>query len=230
MTPLLQLDTLNAYYGAYHALRDASLQIAPGERIALFGHNGSGKSTLMKCCIGAMATVSGSVSFDGHAVAPGQVADNVRIGIAYVPQSHNVFKNLPVERNLAIAGLMRKNDKLAPIWELFPNLQSRRRQAAGLMSGGEQQMLAFSMALMTQPKLLLLDEPTSGLSPVMAETLLRRMADVSKTLGIAFVVIEHNVPRTLAYVDRAIILKSGRIIKDGAAAEFAGQDNLWSWF
>jgi branched-chain amino acid transport system ATP-binding protein len=230
MSALLSVNSLNAYYGAYHALRDANLAIAPCERIALFGHNGSGKSTLMKCFVGAMKTTTGNVYFGDREVEPGNVPGNVRVGIAYVPQSRNVFKNLSVERNLSIAALMRDKDDYELIWSLFPVLKQRRRQAAGSMSGGEQQMLAFSMALLTEPRLLLLDEPTSGLSPRMAETLLQAMADVSVDRGIAFVVIEHNVPRTLDYVDRAVILKSGRIVTDTPAGELAGRESLWEWF
>ena len=230
MSSLLRMKGVNAYYDAYHALHDASLSISTGERVALFGHNGSGKSTLMKCFIGAMDSVEGSVMFNDKVIKPGNVPDNVKIGIAYVPQSQNVFKNLSVERNLLISGLMRSKTKFDIVWTLFPNLYERRRQIAGLMSGGEQQMLAFSMALMTEPKLLLLDEPTSGLSPRMSETLLKAMVDVSSSHGISLVVIEHNVPRTLAYVDRAIILKSGAILKDAPAKELAQQDNLWAWF
>ena len=230
MSLLLTVEGLDAYYGAYHALRNASLSISNGERVALFGHNGSGKSTLMKCFVGAMDTVQGTVKFNDHKIMAGNVPDNVKFGIAYVPQSQNVFKNLSVERNLLISGLMRGNSKFDIVWELFPNLYERRRQIAGLMSGGEQQMLAFSMALMTEPKLLLLDEPTSGLSPRMSETLLKAMVDVSASHGISLVIIEHNVPRTLAYVDRAIILKSGRIVNDASAADLAQQKNLWRWF
>ena len=217
MSSLLSVTGLNAYYGEYHALRNASFSIATGERVALFGHNGSGKSTLMKSFVGAMDTVEGTVTFNQELIKPGNVPNNVKIGIAYVPQSQNVFKSLSVERNLLISGLMRGVKKFDIVWALFPNLYERRRQIAGLMSGGEQQMLAFSMALVTKPKLLLLDEPTSGLSPRMSETLLNAMVEVSASQRISLVVIEHNVPRTLAYVDRAIILKSGMIVKDASA-------------
>lgn len=230
MSALLTVRALNAYYGAYHALQDASFAIAPGERVALFGHNGSGKSTLMKCFVGAMTKTDGEVMFDGEKVEAGNVPHNVRLGIGYVPQSSNVFPTLSVERNLSIAGLMHGRADHGDIWALFPTLKQRRRQAAGSLSGGEQQMLAFSMALLTDPKLLLLDEPTSGLAPRMAEMLLDAMVEISARNKIAFVVIEHNVPRTLAYVDRAIILKSGRMLTDMPAAEMAAKENLWEWF
>jgi branched-chain amino acid transport system ATP-binding protein len=230
MTSLLQAADVNAYYGAYHALQGATLDIASKERIALFGHNGSGKSTLMKCLVGALETATGEIRFDAATIEPGNVPKNVKGGIAYVAQSKNVFRNLSVERNLSIAGLMRNRTDFDQVWSLFPVLEQRRRQLAGSMSGGEQQMLAFSMALLTDPKLLLLDEPTSGLSPRMSEALLQATADVSAKHNIAFVIIEHNVPRTLAYVDRAIILKSGRIIADRPAADLAGRDQLWEWF
>ncbi|WP_157961658.1 ABC transporter ATP-binding protein [Acuticoccus kandeliae] len=230
MSELLRVTDLNAYYGAYHALTDASFTIGESERVALFGHNGSGKSTLMKCFVGALPHTTGTVTFCGEAVEPGNVPRNVKLGVGYVPQSGNVFPTLSVERNLYIAGLMHGQGDLDDIWTLFPALEQRRRQAAGSMSGGEQQMLAFSMALLTKPKILLLDEPTSGLSPRMSQMLLDAVVDVSARKGIAFVLIEHNVPRTLAYVDRAIILKSGRMVTDIPASQMSEKDNLWEWF
>lgn len=230
MAPIIRIDNVDAYYGAFHALRGVSIDVAPGERLGLFGHNGSGKSTLMKCCVGALPRVTGAIEFDGNPIAPGYVSENVKFGIGYVAQSRNVFKELSVERNLLIAGLRAKNDDMSPVWTRFPNLRTRGRQQAGSMSGGEQQMLAFSMALMTKPKALLLDEPTTGLSPAMAESVLSAITEVSCDLGLAIVVIEHNVPRTLAYTDRAVILKGGVIVQDCSAETLRERDDLWHWF
>lgn len=229
MTTLSCAD-VNAHYGAFHALKGVSVSFRQNERVALFGHNGSGKSTLLKCCIGALSAVSGGVSFADQAIIPGSVATNVRLGLAFIPQTGNVFKELPVERNLRIAGLRIGNDNLTAMWDMFPLLASRRTQAAGTMSGGEQQLLAFAMALMTRPRMILLDEPTAGLSPVLAQKLLRSMDEVARNTGIGFIIIEHNLRRTLKYVDRAVILKGGRITADLRSEELGETANLWSWF
>ena len=230
MTNLLTCSDVHAYYGAFHALKGVSLQFRGRERVAVFGHNGSGKSTLFKCCVGSLAARTGSIEFAGHAVTPGAVHRNVQLGIGFVPQDRNVFKDLSVERNLRIAGLKRRNDDLAPIWELFPVLRSRRNQNAGTMSGGEQQMVALGMALMTQPKMLLLDEPTTGLAPALANTVLESVERSSVSLGIAILIIEQNVPRTLKIADRAIIMKGGRVLSDGPAQALLGKQDLWNWF
>ena len=230
MPTLLKCSNVHAYYGALHALKGVSLAFEEGQRVAVFGHNGSGKSTLFKCCVGSLAVRSGTVEFAGHPVIPGEVHRNVQLGIGFVPQDRNVFKDLTVERNLHIAGLKRGNDDLAPVWDLFPVLKARRNQNAGTMSGGEQQMVALGMALMTRPKMLLLDEPTTGLAPSLAGTVLDSVNRISAGLGLAVLIIEQNVPRTLKIADRAIILKGGRILSDSPAQALLGKQDLWDWF
>lgn len=230
MAVLLTCDALHAYYGAFHALKGVSLRFDEHERVAVFGHNGSGKSTLFKCCVGSLPARAGTITFAGHPVIGGAVHRNVLLGIGFVPQDRNVFKDLTVERNLHIAGLPRRNDDLAPIWDLFPLLRARRNQHAGTMSGGEQQMVALGMALMTRPRMLLLDEPTTGLSPALANTVLETVSRISQSLGLAILIIEQNVPRTLKIVDRAIIMKSGRVLSDSSAEALLGKQDLWNWF
>ncbi len=227
---LLVCEGIHAYYGAFHALKGVTLRFAERERVAVFGHNGSGKSTLFKCCIGSLPTRSGTISFAGEPVIGRAVHRNVQLGIGFVPQDRNVFKDLTVERNLRIAGLKRRNDDLAPIWDLFPVLRARRNQNAGTMSGGEQQMVALGMALMTRPKMLLLDEPTTGLAPALANTVLDTVSRISRDLGLAILIIEQNVPRTLRIADRAIIMKSGRVLSDTSADALLGKQDLWNWF
>ncbi len=230
MASLLTCTDIHAYYGAFHALKGVSLDFEERQRVAVFGHNGSGKSTLFKCCVGSLAARTGAIAFAGQPVIAGAVHRNVQLGIGFVPQGRNVFKDLSVERNLRIAGLKRRNDDLAPIWEIFPTLQTRRNQSAGTMSGGEQQMVAFGMALMTQPRILLLDEPTTGLSPLLATTVLETIDRISRSLGLAILVIEQNVPRTLKIADRAIIMKGGRVLSDGPARALLDKQDLWDWF
>ncbi len=161
---------------------------------------------------------------------PGAVHDNVRYGIGFVPQGHNVFPNLTVGQNLHISGLMYDAKFIDQVYELFPVLKERSDQRAGSMSGGEQQMLALGMALMSQPGVLLLDEPTTGLAPVIVKNVLSRLNYVNESMDTALIMVEQNVPATLEMVDRAIVLKTGRVVFDGAAAELAAKKDLWEWF
>lgn len=227
---LLQCIDLSARYGAFKALKRITVDIPEGQAVAVLGHNGSGKSTLLRCCVGAHRDIAGVVTFGGTPIRPGAVHRNVKLGIGYVPQGRNVFKDLSVERNLLIAGAMRGDSALNKAFDLFPILLERRSQIAGTMSGGEQQMIAFGMALMTQPKLLILDEPTTGLSPAASEVLLNALDRVRKAMAIAVMLVEHNIPRTLRFVDRVLIMKMGRIVLDAPAGEVGKTETLWKWF
>ena len=154
----------------------------------------------------------------------------MRSGIAYVPQGHNVFPNLSVEQNLKISGLLFDPAFSKHIYELFPILNARRHQPAGSMSGGEQQMLALGMALMTKPKWLLLDEPCTGLAPIIIEAVMKRLVEVNQRYGTGLLIVEQNVPITLQAIERAIILKAGRIVFEGPAHELEAKKDLWQWF
>ena len=177
------------------------------ERLAVFGHNGAGKTTLLKCAVGDHDAMTGEVRFRGQPIIPGQVFRNVRRGIGFVPQGHNVFRELSVEQNLSIAGLLHEPRAITEVFDLFPILSERRRQVAGSLSGGQQQMLALGMALMTKPAILLLDEPTTGLAPIIAANVLRGLQTINQSMGTAIVIVEQNVPVTLKAVDRAVILE-----------------------
>jgi branched-chain amino acid transport system ATP-binding protein len=227
---LLECQKVSARYGAFRALKDVSIGFEESQAVALFGHNGSGKSTLLRCCVGAHRDASGAVTFAGTPVLPGAVHQNVRLGIGFVPQGRNVFKDLSVEKNLLVAGMAAGDSHIDKIYGLFPVLRERKRQTAGTMSGGEQQMVAFGMALMTKPRLLLLDEPTTGLSPAASDILLQTIARVRKSTSIGVVIVEHNIPRTLKFVDRVVVMKMGRIIADTPAAQVSGTQQLWQWF
>jgi branched-chain amino acid transport system ATP-binding protein len=170
------------------------------------------------------------VKFDGQLVHPGNIAATVRSGLAYVPQGHNVFPNLSVEQNLHISGLLFDTTFSKHIYELFPILNERRAQPAGSMSGGEQQMLALGMALMTRPKWLLLDEPCTGLAPIIIAAVIKRLLEVNERYGTGLLIVEQNVPITLQAVERAVILKAGRIVFDGPARELEAKKDLWQWF
>jgi len=227
---VLEYRNVSARYGKLTALAEMSLSVADGERVAIFGHNGAGKTTLLKCAVGAVPDVQGEVFYGGNRVEPGAVYRNTRHGIGFVPQGHNVFKSLSVERNLRIAGLLHDPGYIDRIYELFPMLAARRAQFAGSLSGGQQQMLALGMALMTQPRILLLDEPLSGLAPIIVENVLTTLRRINEATRVAIVMVEQNVKATLPAVERAVILKAGRLVWDGSSEELARKEDLWAWF
>jgi branched-chain amino acid transport system ATP-binding protein len=227
---MLQVQNLIAGYGSLTVLNGVSLSLANGARLGVFGHNGAGKTTLLRCIVGALRPRDGKVDFDGTDIGVATVAENVRRGIAFVPQGHNVFSNLTVEQNLRIAGLLFDPSFVTQVYELFPVLAERCRQRAGSMSGGEQQMLALGMALMTKPKWLLLDEPSTGLAPVIVRNVMRRLADINERTGVGLIVVEQNVPATLKIVEQTVILRSGQIAFQGSAEELSRNTDLWKWF
>jgi len=227
---MLQVHNLTAGYGPLTVLNDVSLTLPAGARLGVFGHNGAGKTTLLRCIVGALRPREGRVEVEGAETGTATVAENVRRGIAFVPQGHNVFPNLTVEQNLRIAGLLFDPSFVTQVFELFPVLAERRQQRAGSMSGGEQQMLALGMALMTKPKWLLLDEPTTGLAPVIVRNVMRRLADINARMGVGLIVVEQNVPATLKIVDQTVILRSGRVVFQGSATELGNNADLWKWF
>jgi branched-chain amino acid transport system ATP-binding protein len=145
-------------------------------------------------------------------------------------QGHNLFPNLTVEQNLRIAGLLFDPSFVTQVYEFFPVLAERRQQRAGSMSGGEQQMLALGMALMTKPKWLLLDEPSTGLAPVIVGNVMRRLVDVNERMGVGLIVVEQNVPATLKVVGQTLIMRSGKVVFRGSATELSGNTDLWKWF
>ena len=228
--PQFRIANLVARYGSLVALRDISLEFGAGERIGIFGHNGSGKSTLLKCLVGGLTDVGGQVSFEGEEIQPGNVYRNVGLGIGVVPQTDNVFPSLTVEQCLDVASLRGQAVSSAEIGELFPVLSERRHQRAGLMSGGEQQILSVGMALVPCPRALLLDEPTAGLAPVVARTMLKSLAEINKRFGTTIIVVEQNVLLALDLVQRAIVLRSGSVVFDGLSSDLRRKEDLWSWF
>jgi branched-chain amino acid transport system ATP-binding protein len=227
---MLALTEVCAKYGALTALNAISLAIPDGAKVGIFGHNGAGKTTLLRCIIGAVVPTSGSITWNGEPLPRGNVPEAVKKGIGFVPQGHNVFPTLSVEQNLRIAGLLFDARFVDEIYRLFPVLAGRRSQRAGSMSGGEQQMLALGMALMTHPKWLLLDEPSTGLAPVIVRNVMERLASVNTRFKTGLIVVEQNVPATLKLVDTAVIIKSGAIVFQGRSQELAGNPELWKWF
>lgn len=227
---MLTIDKLNAFYGKLQVLHDVSICINKGERVGIFGHNGAGKTTLLKSCVGDVAMVDGRITYDDYEIVSDEVYLNVRQGIAFNPQGHNVFRDLTVEQNLDIAGLLHDPAYSAEVYGIFPILAERRTQMAGSLSGGQQQMLALGMCLMTRPSLLLLDEPTTGLAPIIVKQVLDCIVRINEAEGTTVVVVEQNVAATLKEVDRALVIKSGRVIYDGSSQELLQKDSLWDMF
>jgi branched-chain amino acid transport system ATP-binding protein len=227
---VLRYSNISAGYGGVPVLRNISFEVADGEAVAIFGHNGAGKTTLMRCAVGDVAEVSGTVTYRDRAITPGAIFLNVRQGIGFVPQGHNVFRELSVRQNLAISGLNHPESKIVDIYKIFPILQERGAQLAGSLSGGQQQILALGMALMTQPSILLLDEPSTGLAPVIVRDVMDSLRRVNRESGTTVVIVEQNIPATLKFVQRAMVLKAGRIVFDGPSAELEDKANLWGLF
>jgi branched-chain amino acid transport system ATP-binding protein len=227
---MLSFSNVSAGYGGVPVLRDIGFDVGEGEIVAIFGHNGAGKTTLMRCAVGDMAEVSGDIAWRGERIVPKAVFRNVRLGIGFVPQGHNVFRELTVRRNLSIAGLHHPDVDVGDIYRLFPILKSRGAQMAGSLSGGQQQILALGMALMTRPGILLLDEPSTGLAPVIVRDVMDSLIRVNRETNTTVVIVEQNIPATLKIAPRAIVLKSGRLVFDGASRELERKEDLWAWF
>jgi branched-chain amino acid transport system ATP-binding protein len=227
---VLTFNNVSAGYGGVPVLKDIGFAVQPGEIVAIFGHNGAGKTTLMRCAVGDMTEVSGEISWRGDAIIPRSVFRNVRLGIGFVPQGHNVFRELTVRRNLRIAGLHHPDVDVEDIYRLFPILKQRGGLLAASLSGGQQQILALGMALMTKPGILLLDEPSTGLAPVIVRDVMDSLVRVNQETNTTVVIVEQNIPATLKIAARAIVLKSGRLVFDGASRELARKEDLWAWF
>jgi len=227
---MLSFANVSAGYDGVPVLRDISFTVPEGEIVAMFGHNGAGKTTLLRCAVGDIAEVSGTVAWRDEPIVPGAVFRNVRLGIGFVPQGHNVFRELTVTRNLTIAGLHHPDVNVDDIYRLFPILKQRGGQPAGSLSGGQQQILALGMALMTKPGILLLDEPSTGLAPVIVRDVMESLVKVNRETGTTVVIVEQNIPATLKIAARALVVKSGRLVFDGASRELERKEDLWKWF
>ncbi|HEY1727109.1 MAG TPA: ABC transporter ATP-binding protein [Candidatus Baltobacteraceae bacterium] len=216
---LLEVKSLNSYYGDSHILFDVGLRVEAHEVVALLGRNGAGKSTTLKSLIGLVRPHSGSIVFDGEEIAGKPAHAIAQAGMQLVPEDRRIFGSLDVEENLVLAGLSAKNAwTLDRIYDVFPRLAERRRSRGTDLSGGEQQMLAIARALIRSPKLILLDEPFEGLAPVIVHDLIavcRKLADEGQTI----VLVEQNIAATLGLAHRAYLISNGHVVHEGPAAE-----------
>jgi len=224
---MLQVDNLNVYYGNIHAIKDISFDIKQGEIVTLIGANGAGKSTILKTLSGLLRSKTGSIKFmdqDIHHMVPNAIVKN---GLAHVPEGRHVFAQMTVEENLEMGAYTRKSSEIAPslehIYDLFPRLKERRRQTAGTLSGGEQQMLAMGRAMMSKPTLLMLDEPSMGLAPILIEQIFDIIKELHKQ-GTTILLVEQNAQMALSIADRGYVLETGRIVLSAPAHDLLEDD------
>ena len=224
---MLRVRNLHVYYGRIHALRAASLHVVDNEVVALLGGNGSGKTTLLAAISGVVRAASGEVVLRGESIVRARPDQIVRRGIAHVPEGRHIFKPLTVEDNLMLGAYHRyaRSSRAAiraeaeEVFRLFPVLAERRGQAAGTLSGGEQQMLAIGRALLSRPKLLLLDEPSMGLAPKVIREIFDHIARLRAERGVTILLVEQNARAALSIADRGYVLETGRVVLDGPAED-----------
>ena len=225
---LLQLQDVDTYYGQIHILERVSLEVAEGELVCLLGGNASGKSTTLKTILGLVQPRRGSVRFDGENVVGRTTSYRIGKGMAIVPENRRLFGPMTVQENLEMGAYLRnggQKDDFERVYSLFPLLYERRKQLAGTLSGGEQQMVAMGRALMSRPKLLLMDEPSMGLAPILVERNFEIIKDVHES-GVAILVVEQNANVSLSIADRGYVLSTGRLVLEGSASELIEHEDL----
>ena len=225
---LLRLHDVDTYYGEIHILQQVSLEVGEGELVCLLGGNASGKSTTLKTVLGIVRPRRGTVEFDGEDVTDQKTSYRIARGMAIVPENRRLFAPMTVLENLEMGAYLRKNGRheaLDRVFELFPVLRDRRRQLAGTLSGGEQQMVAMGRALMSSPKLLLMDEPSMGLAPILVEKNFEIIQQVHEA-GVAVLVVEQNANVSLSIADRGYVLQTGRIVLADEAKKLLANEGL----
>ena len=227
---MLEVNNLEVYYGVICALKGISFEVNEGEIVSLIGANGAGKTTMMQSVVGMIPKRSGSVVFDGHDITKMPSHKIVQLGMTQVPEGRRIFQDLSVYENLLMGAYTIKNQQqfkadLESIYERFPRLAERRNQIAGTLSGGEQQMLAMSRALMIRPKLLMLDEPSMGLAPILVDQVFSIIKELNDS-GTTILLVEQNANKALEISDRAYGLETGAIMLSGTGAELAQSDEV----
>jgi branched-chain amino acid transport system ATP-binding protein len=229
---MLELKGVSASYGSVPAIANVSIEIGEGEAVGLLGANGAGKSTTLRAISGLVKLSSGAVIFAGVNLASLPSYRIPELGIAHVPEGRQVFPEMTVQENLEIGAYVPKAkvvraQTIELVYSIFPRLADRRKQLAGTMSGGEQQMLAVGRGLMLKPRLLMLDEPSLGLAPVMTDVTFEKIGEIHK-MGTAILLVEQNVSRALSLVQRAYVLESGNVIMHGTSEDLANNKRVQS--
>ena len=229
MSAMLKVENINVYYGAIHAVKDISFEVNEGEIVTLIGANGAGKSTTLQTISGLLHSRTGSIEFCGENIAGVPAYKLVSKGLAQVPEGRRIFLQMSVEENLDMGGFTRPNgeldDSIAQVYEQFPRLKERRKQIAGTLSGGEQQMLAMGRALMSKPKLLMLDEPSMGLAPILVEQIFEIIQSLHKA-GTTILLVEQNAQMALSVADRGYVLETGKIVATGTGKDLLEDESV----
>ena len=225
---MLSVKDLNVSYGAIHAIHDVSLDVNDGEIVSLIGANGAGKTTILHTITGLKKAQSGSVTYNNTDLLKTEPSKIITLGMAHVPEGRHIFPGMTVEENLEMGAYIRKDDlsaSMKEVYERFPRLKERRKQLAGTLSGGEQQMLAVGRALMSKPSILLMDEPSMGLSPLLVKEIFSIIKEVHKQ-GITVLLVEQNAKMALSISDRAYVLETGHISMSDAADELLNDEQV----
>ena len=226
---LLNLENINVRYGRNHAVKNASLNISDGEIVTVLGANGAGKSSLLKAIQGTVRISDGLISYKDHDIDRWSAPRRVQSGLVMVPEGRQIFISMTVEENLLMGAYTRKDtdigDEIESIFERFPNLQERRHMSAAVLSGGEQQMLAISRALLAKPTIMMLDEPSLGLSPILVKQLFELIKQINQE-GLSILLVEQNTHMALQYADRGYVLELGSIVASGKPDELLSDEKL----
>lgn len=228
---MIEVKDLHVRYGAVHAVRGVSFSVSDGELVTLLGANGAGKSSSILCVAGAIKAAGGQVFLDGQDVTSASPEAMLRKGMATVPETRDVFPDLTVDENLTLGAYVRRGDRngvaedRSRMFEMFPRLHERREQAAGTLSGGEQQMLVIARALMSRPRILLLDEPSLGLAPAIVDQIFEMIAEL-KAQKLTILLVEQNARKALQVADRAYVMRLGKVAGSGTALEIASSTDL----
>jgi branched-chain amino acid transport system ATP-binding protein len=227
---MLKIEDVHVYYGNIHALKGVSMDIQQGEIVTLIGANGAGKTTLLKTISGLLKPKSGKIECEGQSISGKKAQAIVKMGISHVPEGRRIFANMSVQENLELGAFLRKDKEgirkdYEKVFQLFPRLKERRKQQAGTLSGGEQQMLAIGRALMARPKLLLLDEPSMGLAPLLVKTIFQIIQEINET-GTTILLVEQNANMALSVADRAYVIETGRVVLSGTPDKLIESDQI----
>ena len=228
MGEILNVENINVYYGAIHAIKGISFNVNEGEVVTLIGANGAGKSTTLQTVSGLLRSRTGSITFMGENVSHIPAHKLVYKGMAQVPEGRRIFLQMTVRENLDMGAFTQKGDieeSLERVYEQFPRLKEREKQIAGTLSGGEQQMLAMGRALMSHPKLLMMDEPSMGLAPILVDQIFEIIQSLHKA-GTTILLVEQNAQKALRVADRAYVLETGRIVMSGTGKELAASPEV----
>ncbi len=228
---LLEVRDLHVRYGRVHAVRGVSINLAPGQIVAVLGANGAGKSSMLRALLGIEKVADGSVHFDGHDITNWTPSRRVTNGLVLVPEGRRIVMSLTVHENLLMGAFNRRNTaaiarEIDEVYDRFPNLKARRDRSASVLSGGEQQMLAIGRALLAAPKLMMLDEPSLGLSPLLSSEVFAHIGELSRERNITILLVEQNTQRALELANWAYVIELGKVVTDGPPEKLLADERL----